>query len=293
MTDPKKSSTTQSEGTNPETNPQIQSDINETDEKITDPVSQALNRFAVKWKNSMGEPEEGPLYVLWDLIESYRVDIFDVSLMQITEDFTHFLNSAEDLQIELASSFIVMASRLLFYKSKSLLPDPGFEDSEEEPRLPPELVQQLLEYRKYQMVADKLRKREEIAAGILPREKVTIPEQYTDANLWIDVSLVDLLAAYSKMLQRIEKQNEPEKFYEIQSDEFSVEEKINFIQNHLKTRQSFSFTELFKNMNTINKNELVTVFLALLELTKMGIIILRQKVNFSEIRIFKKSTIVS
>ena len=263
----------------------------EADQQM-DPVSDALASFAVKWTNSMGEPEEGPLYVLWDLIESYKIDIFDVSLLKITEDFIHFLNTAENLKIELASSFTVMASQLLYYKSKALLPDPGFDDSDEEPRLPPELVQQLLEYRKFQLVADQLRNRESIAAGVLPREKVIIPDHFSDENGWIDVSIVDLIAAYSRLLQRLELKNAPEDIYEITSEEFSVDEKIQLIKNELLHKQSFSFNRLFETISSSNLGEFVATFLALLELTRMGEIIVRQKMNFAEIMIFKKSTVV-
>ncbi len=74
--------------------------------------------------------------MLWELIESYRVDIFDVTLNRITQDFLDFIRRAEELHIELASSFAMMASRLLYYKSKALLPDPGFEEAEEEKARP-------------------------------------------------------------------------------------------------------------------------------------------------------------
>ena len=129
-----------------------------------------LQGFQVSWVNSEGEPEEGPLTLLWQLIESYRVDIFEISLIKITEDFLKFITSMESIRVEVASSFAVMASRLLYYKSKALLPDPGFEDNDTEPRLPPELIQQLLEYRRFQNAADRFRELEDITSGMFTRK---------------------------------------------------------------------------------------------------------------------------
>ncbi|MCB1175452.1 MAG: segregation/condensation protein A [Leptospiraceae bacterium] len=265
----------------------------EEESEKRDPVQEALARFAVTWTNALGEYEEGPLYVLWDLIESYKVDIFDVSLFRITEDFFQFLDAMRELQIELASSFAVMASRLLFYKSKSLLPDPGFEENEEQTGLPPELVQQLLEYRKFQFAADRLRQREEVATGILAREKLVLPESVQTDGEWLDVSLIDLLSAYARLLQRLEKEQSPEKFYEIELEEFSVEAKMESIRKRLQQEQSFRFEDLFDSMDTLQRGDLIATFLALLELTRLREIIVRQKANFDEIRVFKKAVLAS
>jgi len=254
-----------------------------------------LNRFLVTWLNAEGEAEQGPLYVLWELIESYKVDIFDVSLNRITADFMGFLQRAESLEIELASSFAVMASRLLYYKSRALLPDPGFEDADEEPRLPPELVQQLLEYRKFQLAAERLGRLEDAAQGMLARETGLAPISDGEQNEWLEVSLVDLARAYSKVLRRLEEVSEEseEVGYEIKLEEFSVEDKIQYLRGLLQESQSFAFQELFEKLEEMNRGEIIATFLALLELTRMGEIIIRQKANFEEIRIFKRSVVVS
>ena len=267
-------------------------EADQAEARVADPVQEALGRFLVHWRTPIGESEEGPLYVLWDLIESYKVDIFDVSLLTITEDFLQFLSSADQLQIELASSFTVMASRLIYYKSKALLPDPGFEDTEEEPRLPPELVQQLLEYRKFQLAADRLREREEMAGGMLTRTDGPIPEHLGQDGEWLEVSLLDLIAAYSNLLRRQEQENQPEDQYEIELEEISVEDKIHYLRGLLEQSTSFSFDELFENLKVMSRGDVIATFLALLELTRQGEIILRQKANFQEIRIFKKSVVV-
>ncbi|MCR9141734.1 MAG: segregation/condensation protein A [bacterium] len=261
------------------------------EERVRDP----LDNFPVSWLNSDGEPEQGPMYVLWELIESYKVDIFEVSLHRITEDFLHFLQRAGELQVELASSFTVMASRLLYYKSRALLPDPGFEESDDETRLPPELVQQLLEYRKFQFAAERLGDLDETSAGMLTRKTGLVPDTGSaDANEWLDVSLVDLIKAYSNVLERAkgEADEEEEDRYEVEMEEHSVEDKIVYLRSLLVDASSFAFEELFENIQEMSKVEIVATFLALLELTRQGEIILRQKVNFGEIRIFKKSVLV-
>lgn len=262
----------------------------EGEERVRDP----LDTFPVSWLNSDGEPEQGPMYVLWELIESYRVDIFEVSLHRITEDFLSFLQRAGELQVELASSFTVMASRLLYYKSRALLPDPGFEESDEETRLPPELVQQLLEYRKFQFAAERLGELDETSAGMLTRKTGLVPDTGSeDANEWLDVSLVDLIQAYSNVLNRAKADEDGEDDeYEVEMEEHSVEDKIAYLRGLLTDAQSFAFDELFENIEEMSKVEIVATFLALLELTRQGEIILRQKVNFGEIRIFKKSVLV-
>lgn len=260
------------------------------EERIRDP----LDTFPVSWTNSDGEPEQGPLYVLWELIESYRVDIFEVSLHRITQDFLQFLQLATELQVELASSFTVMASRLLYYKSRALLPDPGFEDNDDEARLPPELVQQLLEYRKFQFAAERLGELDEVTAGMFTRKTGLVPDAGSDdSNEWLDVSLVDLIQAYSNVLQRAKGEEEnDDDGYEIEMEEHSVEDKIAYLRGLLVDAQSFAFDELFERVTEMSKLEIVATFLALLELTRQGEIILRQKVNFGEIRIFKKSVLV-
>ncbi len=259
------------------------------EERVQDP----LDSFPVSWMNSEGEPEQGPLYVLWELIESYRVDIFEVSLNRITEDFLQFLQRAGELQIELASSFTVMASRLLYYKSRALLPDPGFEEADDDARLPPELVQQLLEYRKFQFAAERLGELDESTAGMLTRKTGLVPDVGPDGSEWLDVSLVDLIQAYSSVLNRATDGEEPEEDeYEVELEEHSVEDKIQYLRGLLVDAQSFAFEELFENIQEMSRVEIVATFLALLELTRQGEVILRQKVNFGEIRVFKKSVLV-
>lgn len=241
--------------------------------------------FVVSWQGPEGE-EEGPLSLLWDLIESYRIDIFDVSLLKITQDFLHYMRSAA-LTLEAASSFAVMAARLLFYKSRALLPDPGFEE-EAEDRLPPELIQQLLEYRKFQFASERLRDLEQITSGMLRRRVV---DEYGEE--WFEASLADLVQAFSMVLQRLKDENPQLPLYEVQLNEINVEEKMIYLRSLLANAVSCLFTDILVNAAQKGPGEIIASFLAILELTKLGEIILRQKTNFAPIEIHRKSSTLS
>ena len=242
--------------------------------------------FIIKWKGPNGEME-GPLYVLWQLIESYQVDIFEVSIHRITEDFLNFIKRAQELKIELASSFALMASKLLYYKSKALLPDPGFEDEEQE-KLPPEIVQQLLEYRKFQQAAEVLKEIEELSEGVFSRQNeqtlIEIEESY---------NINDLIQAYINFLKRKEiSQTQKEKHLEINLENLTVEQKIEDIRKILEDTTGFAFHELFEDPYNISLLEFIVVFLAILELARIKEIIIEQKEIFGPIYIFKKSITV-
>ena len=257
-------------------------------------VPNEIPGFFVSWLNSDGEREEGPLSLLWRLIESYKVDIFDVSLYRITQDFTDFVRSTGDLHLELASPFLVMSARLLYYKSKALLPDPGFDEPDTDPRLPPELIHQLLEYRKFQMASEKLREMDEVAAGMFSRKAgfQEVSGAETGEEKWLDVDIVDLIQAYTGVVRRLQEGEEKENGMVLSMEEHSVEDRMAYIRKLLEDSVSFGFSDLFDSIQRMNRLEIVVTFLAILELVKLLEIIVRQERIFGEIRIFKKSSVV-
>lgn len=254
-----------------------------------EPIPDEFPGFVVKWTGPEGSEEEGPLSLLWNLIESYRVDIFDISIHTITDDFMDFIRRAGELRIELASTFAVMAARLLYYKSRALLPDPGFEEPDTEARLPPELIQQLLEYRKFQSASDRLREQEEITSGMFVRETQPV---MTDDGEWFELSVVDLVRAYARVIERLEVKDVEEPSMTVLMNEYSVDEKMRYIKGLLTDAVSFSFDDMFENLSSMDKNEVIATFLAILELVREGMIVISQKGVFGEIRIFKKSVTV-
>tara|TARA_B100001939_G_scaffold49404_1_gene38720 strand:+ start:8299 stop:9375 length:1077 start_codon:yes stop_codon:yes gene_type:complete len=266
------------------------SETTEGEESDEDSDKEELGEFIVHWTGPDGD-EEGPLSVLWKLIESYRVDIFEISIHRITEDFLSFMHGARDLRISLASSFTVMAARLIYYKSKALLPDPGFEDTEADSRLPPELIQQLLEYRRFQIASETLREMDEISGGIFGRPETPVIES-DETERMLEVSLVDLIRAYQKVLKRMEPEPE-EEGYEISGEEWSVEAKMDEIRGLLENAISFAFEDLFENIESMRKGEVIATFLALLELTRLAEIVLQQDGIFGPIMIYKRAATVS
>ena len=250
-------------------------------------------QFFVFWRNEEGGTERGPLHVLWQMIESYQIDIFDISLERLTEDFLDFLEERKKLRIDIAASFMHMAARLIYYKSKALLPTSEFMEQEEENRLPKELVQQLLEYRKYQTAAGKLRAIEEVSSGMQSREaKLELENTQSEIQqeeIQLDLNLTDLIVLYARLLKRTDGNKKENLIYDL--EEYSVEDQIDYLNGLLEKLDSFRFEEIFENpdFKQIKIGELVAVFLALLELTLQGKIIIRQKCAFGEIRIQKRN----
>ncbi len=235
--------------------------------------------FVVRWNNTDGGVSEGPLTVLWSLIDSYRVDIFDVSLSKITNDFIMFLQTAESISLELSSDFALMAASLVYHKSKALLPDPGFEEEDIDPPLPKELVDRLLEYKKYQIVGEKFAELDRIASAMFTRESSVV---LTEEDRWLDLSLIDLIAAFNTLLSK-EPEEEVQMYHGIVR-KYSVEEKMNLIQRELSIYGKILFGDLLE-LDPPDKEEVVVSFLAILELVKTQLIRVMQHQIFGIIKI--------
>lgn len=242
------------------------------------------SQFLVKWNTNEGGWTEGTLSVLWSLIESYKVDIFEVSLSRITEDFIQFLNLAKNLPIELSSEFIKMAASLVYLKSKALLPNPGFEEPDSEPTLPRELVDKLLEHKKYQIAGQKLAYLDLIRSSVFPRESNQILIHFPDDENWLDVDLIDLISAFNGILSK-EAINEEIPKLLIADSTYSISEKIKDIETLLATKNEIYFSEIFlsKDPETL---DIVYSFLAILEIVKLGKILIKQHKMFGDIKIF-------
>lgn len=239
--------------------------------------------FVVRWNNQDGGLTEGPLTVLWTLVDSYKVDIFEVSLSRITSDFIQFLRTSQSLSIELTSEFAVMASHLVYLKSKALLPDPGFEEEDYDPPLPRELVDKLLEHKKFQMAGQKLAELDKITAGMFTRDTNQVLEE---TETWLDVSLVDLISAFNSILETDSSNEEAEiPIYEGVS-QYSVEEKMEYLQSLIQERGEIHFLDLFSVPNP-EKKEIVAAFLAVLEIVKIRVCKVIQHSVFGEIKIVR------
>lgn len=227
---------------------------------------------------------EGPLEVLLYLIKSQEIDIFDIPIVKITEQFLRFIEVMSGEDLEVTGDFLVMAATLIQIKSKMLLP-PDVETAEDEefdeedPRL--ELVEKLLEYRRYRDVAERLQfleaERERLFARNTKPAMELPPEE--DEEL-LEVTLYDLVAAFKGVLRYFTEDN----LHTIEGEGASVDEKVEHIEGRLAREGSVAWTDLFKECRT--RVELVCCFLAILELCRMGRVRAHQHRAFEEIRLF-------
>ena len=224
---------------------------------------------------------EGPLDLLLYLIKEEELDIYDIPITRITEQYLQYLNLMEMLDLEIAGDFLVMAATLMQIKSRMLLPpDPGTVETEEaDPRA--ELVRRLLEYKAFKEAAGRLRDFEAGRGSVFSRFGVE-PEIDGSDSLFVDVSIFDLISAFAKVLKNFPKDT----FHEVADDEFTVAEKVYEITERLKKESVIRFGRLFREAK--NKMEVITIFLALLELIKQKEISIRQDRHFEEIEISRR-----
>jgi segregation and condensation protein A len=222
---------------------------------------------------------EGPLDLLWSLIRDSKLDITEISLSLVTEQYIKYLRLMEIMNIQVAAEFIVMASELLYYKSKALLPAGEMDDEYFVPPLPPNLVQKLLEYKKYQAAAEDMRRVFENQSDCFTR--TTPPAEAGDNELYLEVSLFDLLKAFAEVIDSQETIEQEEIIF----DEVLVSDRIAFIGARLAERESMLFEELFQP--TSGRAMIIASFLAILEMSKMRRIRIMQHMLFGEIRIFR------
>ena len=230
------------------------------------------------------EAFEGPLDLLLHLIKKNEIDIYDIPITVITQQYLEYLERMKSFNLDIAGEFLLMAATLLHIKSKMLLPPVEEEQTEEEkeeedPRA--ELVRRLLEYQRFKEAAAELDK-----GSLLDREVFTrkfFEEKLIDGveeALSGEASLFDLLEAMKKVLQGIP----PEEFQEISVDHLTIKEKIHQIMERLWESESIAFTELFTMATP--RREIILTFLALLELLRLRMIKIFQPEAFGKIRIF-------
>lgn len=227
---------------------------------------------------------EGPLDFLLHLIKQQGIDIYDIEISEITKQYLDYINKMEELNINVASSYIVMAAELMEIKSKSLLPkkEEEVEESEEEEIVSKEnLINKLVEYQKYKDLTSEFKAMEETRQNIYIKSPEKL-NNYVEKTLTKseDTSIDDLVEAFKKFLER--KNNEKPITTKITNKEYSVKERKAHIASLLKEKKRVLFTELFEENNTAY---IVVTFLSILEMTKEKLTTIRQDTNFSDITI--------
>jgi len=224
---------------------------------------------------------EGPLDLLLYLIKKDHLNIYDIPIAQVTQQYLEYINFMQLLDLNIAGEFLVMAATLMQIKSKMLLPAQEAAELEEEEDPRAELVKRLLEYEKFKQIAENLREREKDQQDVFKRPKT---ENCQDAGLvqkeedkYFEASLFDLISAFSKTLKDVPR----EVFYEVIKDQFTVEQKVHDILHLLLIESEIKLSALFAK--TKSKMEIVVIFLAILELAKMKEIIARQNIEFEDI----------
>lgn len=237
------------------------------------------------------EAYEGPLDLLLYLIEKNKVDIYDIPIAMITEQYLAYIKEMDGEDMNVMSEFLVMAATLLDIKAKMLLPKEVDEDSGEEIDPREELVQQLLEYKMCKYMAYELKDRHIDAAHTyfkektLPREIMEYKEPINLDEVLQNASLRKLQELFNSVIKRSEDKIDPvrSKFGNIKKDEVDLTIKARYIADYISCHKKFSFIDLLEKQNS--KAEKIVAFLVILEMIKMGHVTIEQDAVFADILI--------
>lgn len=233
---------------------------------------------------------EGPLDLLLHLIEKNKVNIYDIPIVEITEQYLDYIREMEKQDLNIVSEFLVMAATLIDIKCKMLLPKEVNEEGEEiDPRA--ELVEQLLEYKMYKFMAYELKDRQ-LDAGKSLYKNPTIPEEVLNyvepvniEELLSDITLRKLNSIFKAVMKRQEDRIDPirSQYGNIEKEDVSIEEKLIDVEQFVLEHKEFTFRELLNKQST--KMEIVVTFMVILEMMKSGRIKILQEETFGEIYI--------
>ena len=222
---------------------------------------------------------EGPLDLLLHLIKEKNVDIYDISIEEITKSYLDYINKMEELNINIASSYLVMAAELMEIKSKSLLPKvESEEDNEEEEVSRENLINKLVEYKKYKEMTEVFKELEINRNNIYIKPPENINNYINNEIYNEEIEIDKLVEAMKNFLNR--KELEKPLKTKITNREYSVKERKNSIKNILKNKKRVEFTELFEEYN---KSYIAVTFLSVLELAKEHELRISQDKNFDNI----------
>ena len=234
---------------------------------------------------------EGPLDLLLYLVKKDEVDIYEVNLTRIATQFIEYIELMRELDLQVAGEFLVMASTLMYIKSRELLPvdqqvQAEGDEEEEDPRW--ELIRQLVEYKKFKDAAVRLQEREAEQENVFPRLPGKLQFEPASPPPRPDVSLFDLLNAVSNVLKRFQQKESGRDVFE---DKWTVSQKIELLRQTIAGKPALKFSELFEQ--TTSRSEVVVTFLALLELIRLKQVVVCQPAPFSEIEIRRAPTAIA
>lgn len=230
---------------------------------------------------------EGPLDLLLHLLEKNKVNIYDIPIVEITNQYMEYIGEMKRQDLNVVSEFLVMAATLLDIKSRMLLPKEELEEEEEDPRA--ELVQKLLEYKMYKCMSYELKDRQIDAQKVLfkvptiPREVSQYEEPVDLQELMADITLKRLNDIFKSVMRKREDKVDPirSRFGRIEKEEVSLEERMSYLEQYALTHRRFSFRGLLETQSS--KMEIIVTFLSILELMKVGKIQISQEHIFDDI----------
>lgn len=223
---------------------------------------------------------DGPLDLLLNLIEKNKINIFDIPITEITDQYLEYVRKMEEADLGVMSEFMVMASELISIKCRMLLPR-EVDDSGEEIDPRDDLVQQLLEYKTYKYMSYELKDRMDAAGSVfkpetIPKEVSSYRPEVDPADIIGDLTLERLHQVFDQVIRRQEEKIDPvrSRFGTITKEEVSLPEKLDSVARYAKEHRHFSFRSLLSNQSS--KVQVVVTFLAVLELIKYGFLMCRQ-----------------
>ena len=259
--------------------------INSMENEITNTEKTNFEEFKVSLSSI---DYEGPLSILFDMLKRSEKNIYEVSILEIIDQFIEYLKKQASLNLNYTGDFLLVASEFHLYKSKMLLPHDMDEDKFTD-RLKFEIVEQMLEFQRYKIVSEELDKLQEISDSIFERKdtervKFFQNNNYADDNeiAWKDIKLYDLVYSFAK----IQFVSETDLAVLSGMANFHIDNAIDMVRIKLLENKVFPFVMLFKD--GVTKRELVTFFLAILEMVKEKEILLKQETKFKEIYVFKR-----
>lgn len=251
-----------------------------------DPQSEAFQQTELPYQVRI-ENFEGPLDLLLHLIKKNEINIYDIPIAMIAQQYLEYVEAMKELNLNVAGEFLVMAATLLQIKSKMLLPaDETAEDEEDGPDPREELVRRLLEYKAYKEAARQLDGQERMWREIFSRDQAATEPVETDETLLENVTLFDLVDALKAIMDR----NPGKKLIEIIPDNLTVRERMNVILEMLEGKDSVSFVSLFEE--SCHRLVVIVTFLAMLELIRLRVARVFQAETFGPILVSRTFSLV-
>ena len=220
---------------------------------------------------------EGPLDLLLHLVSKYQMDIYDVPITEVIEQYLAYISTLQAMRLEVAGEYMVMASQLMLIKSRKLLPKVA-EVSDLEDDLEQDLLSQIEEYRKFKLLGEQLEVKHQERAQYYSKAPTELI--YEDAELVHDKTTIDLFLAFSTLLAK-KKEEFSKSHTTILRDEYKIEDMMELVATRLTGHKSVELGQIFSEAQSMN--EVITIFLAALELIKVGRVRAQQTENFGQV----------